>query len=90
MTNDRFQALDCPDLAKKAREGGAMSAPNRETRSERVLTRACQHCGETFEPTRPHQKFCRPSCRRAAFTKRDQQPRLPVGDPEDLFCVPSE
>ena len=27
-----------------------------------------------FEPTRPHQKFCRPSCRRAAFTGREQQP----------------
>ena len=42
----------------------------RETRSERVLTSRCGHCGDTFEPTRPHQKFCKPSCRRAAFTGR--------------------
>jgi hypothetical protein len=48
------------------------------------------HCGDVFEPTRPHQKFCRPSCRRAAFTGRRKQPRLPVGDPEDLFRVPFE
>jgi hypothetical protein len=67
-----------------------MSVPNRETRSERVLTRRCSHCGDTFEPTRPHQRFCKPSCRRAAFTGRREQPRLPVGDTDDLFCVPFE
>ena len=39
--------------------------PIRETRSERVLASRCGQCGETFEPTRPHQRFCRPSCRRA-------------------------
>jgi hypothetical protein len=37
-----------------------------ETRSERVLDVCCAACGGTFTPVRPHQKHCRPSCRRAA------------------------
>jgi hypothetical protein len=46
---------------------------------ERVLARTCGHCGGAFEPTRPHQKFCRPSCRLDHF-----KARLPLLDaPED-------
>jgi uncharacterized OB-fold protein len=67
-----------------------MATRTRVSRSERVLASRCGHCGEVFEPTRPHQKFCKPSCRRAAFTGRREQPRLPVGDPDDLFRVPFE
>jgi uncharacterized OB-fold protein len=76
-----------------------MSAANQETRLERVLTSRCGHCGETFEPTRPHQRFCRPSCRQAAFTGRrrviysnrpvvDEQPA--TTDPHELFHLPFE
>ena len=54
-----------------------------QTPDRRVLTR-CRHCGEAFEPTRPHQQFCQPSCRRAFFTRRPVQRRLPL-DPDDLF-----
>jgi hypothetical protein len=30
---------------------------------QRVVDRICQHCGHPFDPVRPHQRFCRPSCR---------------------------
>jgi hypothetical protein len=58
--------------------------------AERVLTRPCRHCGQIFEAVRPHQHYCKPSCRRAAFTGRQVQPRLPIGDADDLFQVPFE
>jgi hypothetical protein len=36
--------------------------------AERVLQRPCYYCGLMFEPTRPHQKHCKPStCGMAAF-----------------------
>ena len=42
--------------------------------AERVRTRShrqpCAGCGQGFEPIRPHQKFCRPSCRLAAWKAR--------------------
>jgi hypothetical protein len=57
--------------------GRAMSGPNRETRSERVLTSRCGQCGEPFAPARPHQRFCRPSCRLSHF-KVMRQPALPL------------
>ena len=80
-----------------------MPTPRRETRSERVLTSRCGHCGETFEPTRPHQRFCRPSCGKAAFTGRrrsvviysnrpvvDEEPPDSTTDPHELFRTPFE
>ena len=67
-----------------------MTGSGRETRSERVLTCPCRYCGEHFEPVRPHQHFCKPSCRRAAFTGRTEQPRLPSSDPHELFRTPFE
>ncbi len=67
-----------------------MTGPARETRSERVLTNACRHCGEQFRPTRPHQAYCRPSCRRAAFTGRQTPRPLPFDSDDDLFRVPFE
>jgi hypothetical protein len=67
-----------------------MSAPNRVMRSERVLTSRCDHCGDAFEATRPHQRFCKPSCRKAAFTGRQVQPQLPTTDPHELFRTPFE
>ena len=45
-------------------------SPNRGL--ERVLTRICRACKAAFEPTRPHQRYCRPSCRMAAFKARVQ------------------
>ncbi len=42
----------------------AMSEAARHTDrlSQRVVTRSCRHCGETFVAVR-HQAFCKPSCR---------------------------
>ena len=67
---------------------GMSTEPNRETRSD-AFTSRCGHCGDAFEPTRPHQKFCKPSCRRAAFTGR-RSSAIGVSDPGDLFRVPFE
>ena len=50
----------------------------------KVLRRPCYHCGLMFEPTRPHQKHCKPSCRMAAFKARTERPV------DDLFRVPFE
>jgi hypothetical protein len=27
----------------------------------------CAACGQTFQPVRKHQRFCRPSCRKTTF-----------------------
>jgi hypothetical protein len=37
-------------------------------------------CGEAFERTRAHQRYCKPSCRKAAFTdgRRSQRCRCPI------------
>ena len=37
--------------------------------AERVL---CRNCGQPFERVRPHQAYCRPSCRKADFDRRHQ------------------
>ena len=66
-----------------------MTAPTVDCPAERVLALRCAHCGHVFERLRPHQKFCRPSCRRAAFTRRGQR-RLPFDDLDHLFDVPFE
>jgi hypothetical protein len=67
-----------------------MLAPKGDRRSEANLaSQRCQQCGECFEPSRPHQRFCRPSCRRAAFTDRGQR-RLPLGELDELFEKPFE
>jgi len=42
--------------------------------AERVLTRSCNWCGLPFEQIRRHQRYCRPSCRRAAFSQRPARP----------------
>jgi hypothetical protein len=67
-----------------------MPAPDRETRAQRVVTIPCRQCGTAFTPIRPHQRFCRPSCRWAHF-KVTQPPRLlPFDADDDLFRVPFE
>jgi hypothetical protein len=66
-----------------------MAATDTDHRAERVLLVPCRQCGTDFTPVRPHQRFCRPSCRLAHF-KVAPQPRLPLADPEDLFRVPFE
>ena len=76
--------------ATEAETQGFVVPPKRESRSERVLTSRCGHCGDVFEPTRPHQRFCKPSCRKAAFTGRQPQPRLLSMDPHELFRTPFE
>ena len=45
--------------------------------SDNVLMGPYYHCGLMFEPTRPQQKHCRPSCRMAAFKSRVGRPSLP-------------
>ena len=47
-----------------------IQAPNRP--AERVL---CRNCGQPFERVRPHQAFCRPSCRKAHFDQRRERRR---------------
>ena len=52
-------------------------SPHRDDGRERVLARTCARCAATFEPSRRHQVFCRPSCRMAAFkTKREPDRRM--------------
>jgi hypothetical protein len=53
-------------------------APAAARAGERVLTRRCGHCGRLFEPTRPHQRHCRPSCRIAAWKARHAPPHVGV------------
>jgi hypothetical protein len=43
-----------------------------------------------FEPTRPHQKHCKPTCRLAAFKLRAGRPTLPTMVEDELFRVPFE
>src|SRR5262245_10292316 len=47
---------------------------------ERVQTRSpaipCAGCGEPFLPIRPHQRYCRPTCRITAFHQRQQTGEL--------------
>ena len=57
---------------------------------ERVLRRPCYQCGLMFEPTRPHQKHCKPSCRMAAFKARTDRPTLSGLLEDSLFRVPFE
>jgi hypothetical protein len=42
--------------------------------SQRVVDGAawlpCRQCGTRFQPVRPHQHYCRPSCRWEAFKAR--------------------
>ena len=59
-----------------------------ERPAERVLVAICGQCGEGFSPTRPHQKFCRPSCRMAYFKAKAE--RQAVDTDADLFRVPFE
>lgn len=55
-------------------------------RAQRVVTRLCGYCGHAFEPVRPHQRFCRPSCRWGAFKRRRV---LPLFD-DDVSRAPFE
>jgi methylphosphotriester-DNA--protein-cysteine methyltransferase len=41
-----------------------------ERLGERVLARTCGQCGAAFQAVRPHQRFCRPSCRVEHFKAR--------------------
>ena len=56
----------------------------------KVLRRPCYHCGLMFEPTRPHQIHCKPSCRMAAFKARAERRVLPGLLEDRLFLVPFE
>lgn len=38
--------------------------------AERSRMRPCVHCGASFQPSRKHQRHCRPTCRVAAFEAR--------------------
>jgi hypothetical protein len=50
--------------------------PTTATPAQRVVASRCQHCGGPFDAVRPHQVFCRPSCRWEAFkAKREIMPR---------------
>jgi len=53
---------------------------------ERVQTRSrtipCAGCGQPFEPVRPHQKHCRPSCRMLAFKSRQTVLLLDYVEPD--------
>lgn len=51
-----------------------------DRRSQRVVARPCRHCRAPFAPTRPHQTFCRPSCRWQAFRDRHATPEGEEGD----------
>jgi hypothetical protein len=66
------------------------TGPARETRAQRVVARPCGFCGERFEPVRPHQTFCRPSCRWHSFKARRQRPLLDVIDGDQLAAYPFE
>lgn len=49
----------------EGRESGPV--PDRGARGARALSRTiCQGCGDEFQPTRPNQVSCRPSCRARA------------------------
>ena len=56
----------------------------------KVLRRPCYHCGLMFEPTRQHQKHCKPSCRMASFKTRAERPVLQGLLEDELFRVPFE
>ena len=51
-------------------EKGRMPNPVADRLTERVL---CRKCGQPFERVRPHQAFCRPSCRKADFDRRRER-----------------
>ena len=52
---------------------------------QRVVVSRCEHCGDTFEPVRRHQLFCKPSCRWEAFkAKREIMPRQADPIPFDV------
>lgn len=57
--------------------------------SQRVVDDAawlpCRHCGARFQPVRPHQLYCRPSCQWEGFKAR--QPR--IVDPGKADRMPS-
>ena len=36
----------------------------------RVIKRACEHCGETFEPSRSDARYCSAACKQAAWRRR--------------------
>lgn len=39
--------------------------------------RACEQCGASYEPTKPHQRFCQPKCRVAHWN--EAHPRINLG-----------
>lgn len=50
-----------------------------DRRSQRVVARNCEYCRAPFEPVRPHQKFCRPSCRWESFKAQRPPDLLDMG-----------
>jgi hypothetical protein len=56
----------CKDCESKVRSA--------EARDKRLLargaTRACEQCGETFEPTRADARYCSITCKQAAYRHR--------------------
>src|SRR6478735_1743736 len=36
----------------------------------RVIKRACEHCGETFQPSRSDARYCSSACKQAAWRRR--------------------
>ena len=80
LFEERLDRGPCP---RSADVGYAVRASAMATLTK-VLRRPCYHCGLMFEPTRPHQIHCKPSCRMAAFKARTEWPV------DDLFRVPFE
>jgi len=90
LTRAGFGGCDKAPIRKIVASIGAVSIPRvgdmpkvehvDETGSQRVVAGQCRHCGANFEATRPHQVFCRPSCRWEAF-KAKRENTLRRSDP---------
>jgi hypothetical protein len=75
--------MNAPGVRLNSRRGACCGAvipvPSAvaDRHAERVLENRCAFCLQPFEPTRPHQRFCRPSSRKAHFDqRRERRPDL--------------
>jgi hypothetical protein len=66
-----------PEGGAHCGEGIPMPSAVADRHAERVLESLCAFCLQPFEPTRPNQRFYRPSCRKAHFDqRRERRPDL--------------
>jgi endogenous inhibitor of DNA gyrase (YacG/DUF329 family) len=56
--------------SEQCRHAGNLAAARDERRRARGATRACEPCGDQFEPTRSDSRFCSSACRQAAYRRR--------------------